>query len=609
MVPPCWCRRVTSEGQDREKVGESIALMLQRKHPRRITAKPVRPDKLVWKTNPVDIDTFITSKDYLGQPPLSTRQRLAIVSILGNDPKRIFEDRTLPLESVLAWGKGSGKDLLVSYLVAYVSYVLLCMTDPHAYFGLAYDEPLDIVNIASNAQQARDVFFAKLSSRLRRPCFVALCPSGKPPKVTKQQIIFEHINLRLHSLHSANESWEGLNLLAWVMDEASAFRTEGGADNADKCYSTLRSSADTRFPSHRWIGAVISFPRKQANDFTLDKYKEAKDDPTMFADRAATWEVHPFWDINHPAYREIPFVVLEDLNLRVPETYMKHFLKDPVDARTKYMADPPPQEDGFFDIPQRIYDSVNADIPPLVCTPSVTVRAYDMPGGESVELPFVRMDLDSLPPRDPDAKYFMHGDPGLKKDAFSLAVGHKLSETGVIIDPETGEAREVSKLRIDFVLTWEPRPNTPVDLLNVDDIILTLCRYYGIRRVTFDRWNSASSIQKLLTAGIFAEDLSFSASMQLEMYRNLKMLVYNRLIELPQDEGLVNELVFLKLVNNKVDHDIYGKDRADAVAAVALAATGRQLSKVGQLVQETLGDYYSAPEGPSFAIIPVKVGQ
>jgi hypothetical protein len=175
--------------------------------------------------------------------------------------------------------------------------LVCCLRDPHEYFKLAYGENIDIVNIASNAKQANDVFFTKLRARLKAPCF-----NQFKPRIGKAIITFPDIGLRLHSLHAANESWEGLNLLAWVMDEASAFQTLGGKDNALNCYSTLSTSASSRFTEKRYIGIIISFPRKQVGDFTLQKYEEAASDPTMYADRASTFDVNPRFDRTHPMY-------------------------------------------------------------------------------------------------------------------------------------------------------------------------------------------------------------------------------------------------------------------------------------------------------------------
>lgn len=97
--------------------------------------------------------------------------------------------------------------------------------------------------------------------------------------------------------------------------------------------------------------------------------------------------------------------------------------------------------------------------------------------------------------------------------------------------------------------------------------MMKLAAFYNIRRFTFDRWNSAHSIQKLVAFGVDAEDMSFSNAQQYAMYRFLRFLVYNNMIELPNDPALLNELKFLRDNNGKIEHDVYGKDRADAVAA------------------------------------------
>jgi hypothetical protein len=80
----------------------------------------------------------------------------------------------------------------------------LATLGPHTYFGLAHGENIDIVNVATNAQQSRQVFFSKLRSRLQSKCFREF-----GPVIGATMIRFPAINLRLHSVHAANESWEG----------------------------------------------------------------------------------------------------------------------------------------------------------------------------------------------------------------------------------------------------------------------------------------------------------------------------------------------------------------------------------------------------------------
>lgn len=124
------------------------------------------------------------------------------------------------------------------------------------------------------------------------------------PKPTTGKIEFgKKPGVTMHSVHSQNEGWEGMNVLAWVMDEASAFRTANGVDNAENVYGTLRSSAQSRFGWMHWVGAIISFPRKQQGDFTLKKYEQSLKSDNIFGDRAATWDVHPRWEQGHPMYQ------------------------------------------------------------------------------------------------------------------------------------------------------------------------------------------------------------------------------------------------------------------------------------------------------------------
>jgi hypothetical protein len=330
----------------------------------------------------------------------------------------------------------------------------------------------------------------------------------------------------------------------------------------------------------------------------------------MFADKAATWEVNPQWDPGHPFFKDYPWVVIEDLNVRVPEIYARHFRRDPVDAQTKYMAQPPPQQDGFFEIPLKLTQAVNRDLPPAVVTKGTSIRHQTLANGDLREMPFVRLDVASLPLPVPEAKYYMHGDPGLVNDAFAVCVCHDVPGEFIWVVDDEGEQTKAKKIVVDFVLAWEPRPNTPVDLINVQDVMLLLAQTYGIRRVTFDRWNSATSIQWLIERGVYAEDLNFSLPQQLQMYRNLKMLVYNSMLELPDDAELLNELLFLRLEGNRLTHNAYGKDRADAVAAAVWEATGRRRSAVEELVAQTLGEYVpGAAPGNSYVIVSQTLGR
>ena len=80
---------------------------------------------------------------------------------------------------------------------------------------------------------------------------------------------------------------------------------------------------------------IISFPRKQVNDFTLEKYKDAQTSPTMYGDRGATWDVNPQYDPTHPLFKDFPWVTIEALNIRIPKPFVEEFLKDPTDCKSE----------------------------------------------------------------------------------------------------------------------------------------------------------------------------------------------------------------------------------------------------------------------------------
>ncbi|MGE3074467.1 MAG: hypothetical protein AB7N24_14570 [Dehalococcoidia bacterium] len=432
----------------------------------------------------------------------------------------------------------------------------------------------------------------------------------------------EELAIYLRALHSQAEGWEGKNILAWVMDEASAFRTKTGKDNAGPVYKSLRSSCQSRFAWMHWMGFVISFPREQEGDFTLSKVREGQeqakayteglraDPPEIYGSRAATWEVNPRFEkfairrddpefqelkahyriveeesdatwvtLAHPHWRKssTEMVLIEDLNVEVPKEFKTDFDADGADALTRLMAKPPPTANGWFENPHTIVEAVNKHLPVIVAESGIREQLLEEVGKIRR---YVTRTIQSLPPRVDGRPYYMHGDPGLVKDAFTICVCHTLDETKTLTE-KGGKTIELPRIVVDFVLSWDPRPNTPVDFLNVDDVIKDVIDFYGIKVFTSDRWNSVHTIQSLIAdKGIDADDMSFSNEQQLEMYRYLRLAFYNDMIWLPPgDERTQNELMYLKFDGHKITHDIFGKDRADSLASAVWNASGRRYSR------------------------------
>jgi len=121
----------------------------------------------------------------------------------------------------------SGKDLVASCMQAYLVYLLLCMHSPQEYFQFPVSEPIDIVNVAYNAREAKEVFFAKFKARIKNWRWLreryTLVESGRMlnkfvkgttsyVRIGENNIKFPHL-IRANSEHSQASSYEGYNIL------------------------------------------------------------------------------------------------------------------------------------------------------------------------------------------------------------------------------------------------------------------------------------------------------------------------------------------------------------------------------------------------------------
>lgn len=584
-----------------------------------------------WREDPVTFDEFCASKDHLGLPPLFDRQRAAVIALIGDDPKLTFanpltagkEWKRIYQMAVLLWGKGSGKDYVCSVLVCYLLHILLCLRDPQAFFSQGPGENIDVLNVAYNADQAKLVFFTKLKARIERWPWLndrfniieagkrkgVYVPGRAEVRINDGMIEFPR-GIRAWSRHAENEGYEGLNVIAWIMDEASAFLSKAKRENAESIYQTLKTSAASRF-GLQWLGLIISYPR-HADDFTMTKHREATVNPNLgtYADGPAmTWEVNE-------RTRDEPRILIQ--GIEVPASLANDFESDFEEAKSRYCCDPPMARDAFFRFPDRLQDAVDPGRQPLLdWEPTVIVRNDD--GNGPREYRGVKITRLGKLPR--GAKLYGHGDPGLVNDSFALAIGHAAPATvmrtvlaGEVLstdqlrerelEPDAPIEWEVDTVRtiIDALIVWRPDPRRKmqVDLMNVEETILALRKAYpslghkskrtrGEKQprptFTFDHWNSALAIQRMRTKGMSCEDESWGAQFQVDIYRNARTAFYNSLVTLPdhpaitsrdpRSPGALYELERIEYIEaRKVDHPEGGsKDSADAVVRVIQHAT------------------------------------
>jgi hypothetical protein len=520
---------------------------------------------------PVDIETFVLDDNFLHLPPLSEEQyriikvgsqiyRLdTLIDMYGpvKGRERYAETYNEIIEDL---GKGSGKDLCATIVCLYIVYLLLCLKDPSAYYRRPSDDAIDLVNIAVNAPQAKNVFFKGVKNKLEKsPWF-----EGKYNLKT-DSIEFDK-QVTLHSGHSEREAFEGLNLIFALLDEISGFAesTASGVqklNTAEDTYDMYRASVDSRFEEFGKV-MMLSWPRHK-EDFITTMYN------SVIAEKETVVRTHTFkldpelpdgtegnefsieWDEDHIISYKFPRVFalkrpVWDINpLRTIDSYIWSFYRNRTDSLGRFACMPSEAIEGLFKDHEKIEATF---IKPNPIHETGVLKDWFVP--------------------DPDKEYYMHVDLAEVQDRCAVALAHVDKWVEIHIGADYTDT--LPFVVIDAIRWWTPEPNKSIDLTWARDYIMMLKRRgFNIRMVTFDRWKSADIIDYLNQNGIKAEKLSVNK----DHYTDFQMVMYDERLIGPNIEILVDELKGLIIKGNKVDHTRKsGKDLSDAVCGAIFNA-------------------------------------
>lgn len=518
-----------------------------------------------FEERPVDLQTFVTDPNYLALPPLSELQYTLIekssqiykestlIKLFGEEDGKLRFKQTCN-EVIAQLGKGSGKDYTATISVAYQVYLLLCLKDPATYYGKPPGDTIDILNIAINAQQANNVFFKGFKTRIELSPWFA----GKyEPKAS--EIKFDK-NVNVYSGHSQREAWEGYNVITVILDEISGFAMENTtghdqAKTADAIYDMYRASVMSRFPDYGKV-ILLSFPRFKNDPIqkfyesvigekeTIIRTKTLKMDDDL-PDGTEGNEITIDWEEDHiisylypktyalkrPTWEVNPTKKIEDFKV--------DFYKNSMDALGRFACMPPEMVDAFFKSREKVEKAFNN-----------TALAVDS---------FGRLE-EWFKPKE-DTRYFIHVDLAQKHDHCAVSLAHVERWVNVRVTNEYSQPAPI--VSVDAVRYWTPTPDKSVDFTEVRDYILALKTLgFNIGVCTFDRWNSHDMMQQLKQYGINTEILSVAK----KHYDDMAMVVLEERLNGPYIPLLIDELLQLKIMRDKVDHPRKGsKDLADAV--------------------------------------------
>jgi hypothetical protein len=538
-----------------------------------------------FEEQPVSIEEFVVSNKFLNLPPLSENQytmikattqiykKETLITLFGEKEGKKRWKQTCN-EVIFQLGKGSGKDYTSTIACAYIVYLLLCLKDPAKYYGKPPGDAIDIINIAINAVQANRVFFKGFVNRIER------CPWFAGKYETKANSIEFDKAITVHSGHSQRESWEGYNVLLAILDEISGFDIESTSGNeqaktAGAIYKMYRGSVDSRFPDFGKV-VLLSFPRYK-NDFIQQRYDEVVNEKEIVI-RTHQFKIDPElpddveenkfyidWEEDHILSYSVPKVFAlkrptwEVNPTRSIEDFTVAFYTDPVDALGRFACMPPDAQDAFFKSREKIERAFSSLNPNL--DENNRFQEWFKP--------------------EKDKMYFIHVDLAQKHDRCAVTMAHVDSWRRIKVGSQMNEAAPY--IIVDAIRWWTPKSTQSVDFTEVKDYIVSLKhRGFDIKMVTFDRWNSHDMMQQLKAYGMNCEVLSVAK----KHYEDMALVIMEERLFGPRNQILIDELLQLRIIKDKVDHPRTGsKDLADATCGAIYNAVARTPADLNREVQ------------------------
>jgi hypothetical protein len=462
----------------------------------------------------------------------------------------------------------SSKSSTVALAVVYEFFKHITSPHPQKDLGVPKASPIYLTVIASSERQVKGTIFWYVKEYITKSSFFRTMIDAGEIIVRDLDIEFPDKGVIIACGHSKATSIVGRTAVLVAFDELAMFSAdEGHTSNAQEVYSRVGKSTAT-YKDHAKRIALSSV--KCEGDFMEALVRDDWDRQNA---GCLVFDLTTF-DMN-------PLLSKDDAGI------LSDYVKDPVAAARDYENVRPGAAGSFF-IPSVVDMAAVIDPQAIIAHQAMPIfRQRGEAAGFENQITAHNEDVREMSglqvvivPADNSIESFGHCDIGLKKDSFGFAVGHaEWSEEGIVTI-------------IDAVLEWQPRHLgknrwAPVDLVNAEDILLEIAKKRKMLNLTYDQWNSASSIQRLFRENVITKETTFTAPFQRKIYDSLRSRANLGLVKIPANAVLIEELKNIELRHGETiahpknkDSSLAGrgkisKDLADAVAAVNWAIVQR----------------------------------
>jgi len=469
-------------------------------------------------------------------------------------------------EVAFAGGRRGGKGYIGSLAVAYIIWQYLATGDPQEHFGIAPGRPLTVSTWAQSKDQARDVFWRDLVAVIQEAfCFRPFVAEKRadrmllwsPAQLAQPLASRSSPAIEIVARESTESAARGYASPVQVHDEVAHAVATGSARSAEDIHETT-SPAQAQFGSEAFT-YMPSSPREQTGRFfeihQLGLARNADGSPAhpeILSLQFPSWELYEDWE----RWEEIPLYPRGQVSAPIRRAVISE--SDP-DVQRVRLINPETFRVEF------LANWAETQIPFLDRVVVMAIR--DVYEGRHLE---IRLSGERK------HRYFGHGDLSLTIDNTALMIVH----------PEVFDDPGRPHIFIDYAEHWSPSDfhSGHIDLTTIETITKQrLHDFSSIERLTFDSYQSAGMIDRLKEyaqgRGMHTHIGEFSPNRQKarEIAETTKVALYERRIHAPDYPLLVDELLYLQDLGDRVDHPSTGpvitNDLVTCLFAVVAAIT------------------------------------
>lgn len=540
---------------------------------------------------PVDIETFMDDKEFFGSTDLNIwpEVREAIIAInkdwwKGPDVAKA--------EAVLMGATGTGKSTIAIVTSAWTVYLLSCIKQPQAIYGLPKATSIVIPIMGAKPHVVNKVVYAPLRKLIEAmPYFKKFMA---PSKQFENEMYFEDKNVRVIRAGGDEDAILGEAIIGGVIDEinfmAVVLRSKkaevstgraGMYDQAEQVHHRMVSRKKGRFTyKGPMIGVVIpSSSTRYRGDFTDKRKKfveQNKLDQTVYIYNKRQYEVVPQDRFSGETFRLVigndiyhDTRVLEEGEEMppgawietVPIEYLNDFKTKPYDTLRDVLGISHNALSPFIKTRHKVYECVEAG--KEIGLESFLVKDHVILGVDG--MPQVKQGTYCANPSRPR---YVHID--LSRNADRCGVAMVRFEGMMEVQRTNGLKELMPRATVEMALTITPDANNEIDIAEVRAFVKHLKTKYGypIKAVSYDGFDSRESIQAWRKDGMKSTMVSVDRSSA--PYKQFRDAMYDCRINMLDDDVLLTEILELEFDEDKdkIDHPVMGtKDCSDAVCA------------------------------------------